>query len=136
MAGRQEVWENPWSINCLSFIWGVNGDQMHPASPEHRQQMLSMAVSAEMAQGAQILEMNQTSALLVKASPVNHVLHLLLTAFTCGVWAFVWLLVSATAQPRRFRMTVNEFGVVHRAGATTPGTGFEPHDGLWWRPNE
>ncbi|MFF2088270.1 hypothetical protein ACFVVM_31190 [Nocardia sp. NPDC058176] len=108
---------------------------MHPVSPEQRQQMLNMAVNSEVARGAQVLEMNQTSAVLSEVDAINHVLHLMITVFTCGFWVLVWLLVAATARPRSFRLTVDEFGIVQRSSSpklVTAG-GWEPHDGLWWR---
>lgn len=29
----------------------------------------------------------------------NHVLHFLITFFTCGVWGFVWLFIALAARP-------------------------------------
>lgn len=87
---------------------------MHPASPEHRQQMLNMAVNAEVAQGARIDELTQTSARLTKKPPVNHVLHAFLTVCTCALWLAVWLVVAEMARPQSLRLDVDEFGIVHR----------------------
>lgn len=111
---------------------------MQPVSPEQRQQLLSMAVYAEVARGAQVQTMDQTSALLLKVDPVNHVLHLLVTALTCGVWAVVWILVTASARVRTFRLAVDEFGIVQRSDlGRSDSRSWEPHDGRWWRgPND
>ncbi|WP_278266155.1 hypothetical protein [Nocardia sp. AG03] len=107
---------------------------MQPVSPEQRQQLLSMAVYAEVARGAQVQSMDQTSALLLKVDTVNHIFHLLMTAFTCGVWAVVWLLVTASARARTFRLVVDEFGIVqHSDQGRSDSRSWEPHDGLWWR---
>ncbi|GGN94195.1 hypothetical protein GCM10011610_56870 [Nocardia rhizosphaerihabitans] len=102
---------------------------MRLVDPEERQRLLSMAVNAEVSNGAQIEEMTQSSAVLLKMKQVNHVLHLLLTVFTCFLWAIVWILVSASVQPQRFRLAVDEFGIVHRSDVPR----WDPHDGLWWR---
>lgn len=38
--------------------------------------------------------------LLVPPHPTNHVLHALLTFFTCGMWAPVWIICWAVNQHR------------------------------------
>lgn len=107
---------------------------MHPVSPEQRQQMLGMAVNAEVVRGASIREMDQTSAVLLKKDEVNHILHLLLTVFTCGLWAIIWLLAAASARVHMYRLVVDEFGIVRRSKVREQGAWVaEPHDGIWWR---
>lgn len=46
---------------------------------------------------------------------VNHILHLLLTVFTFGLWAPIWLLVAicgAPAPQQSLLITVDEYGNV------------------------
>ena len=38
-----------------------------------------------------------------KEKTVNHVLHLLLTVLTCGLWAVIWLLAGAASLSERYR---------------------------------
>jgi len=38
---------------------------------------------------------------LVKGHPVNHILHLLLSVFTFGLWLPVWLLVALVSGEKR-----------------------------------
>jgi hypothetical protein len=38
---------------------------------------------------------------LAERQAPNHILHLLLTVFTAGLWLIAWLLVVATAPPFR-----------------------------------
>jgi hypothetical protein len=54
---------------------------------------------------------------------VNHVLHAILTIFTCFLWGIVWLIVAAgeTKDVRRL-VTVDESGGVWIDG------------NLWWPP--
>lgn len=47
-------------------------------------------------------------------SPVNHVLHLLITVFTVGLWFFVWMFLILThGKSRRVMIGVDEAGEVH-----------------------
>lgn len=39
----------------------------------------------------------QRPVLATRTKP-NHVLHFLVTMFTCGLWAFVWLFISLAAR--------------------------------------
>jgi hypothetical protein len=43
--------------------------------------------------------------LLIREKP-NHILHLILTVLTVGLWGFVWLAVTATKKNRPARCTV------------------------------
>jgi hypothetical protein len=48
--------------------------------------------------------------------PVNHVLHLILTLVTFGLWGIVWLVLSIVAASTRktVSLTVDEYGQVLR----------------------
>lgn len=55
----------------------------------------------------------ETSAVLVKGKRPNHVLHLLLTIFTAGLWGlFVWLPLSIFKHESRMVLRVDEMGQV------------------------
>jgi hypothetical protein len=62
----------------------------------------------------------QTSAVVVFGKPVNHVLHLLLTIFTCTLWGPVWLLVAAFSGERRTTVSVDQYGVASQHQAPMP----------------
>lgn len=48
---------------------------------------------------------------------VNHVLHLLLTLVTAGLWAFVWIVIAvSTPGARRLMLTVQPDGEVSVTG--------------------
>jgi hypothetical protein len=38
----------------------------------------------------------------VAGRPVNHVLHLLLTVFTVGIWIVPWIIVTANGGEKRY----------------------------------
>jgi hypothetical protein len=49
-------------------------------------------------------------AILVRGHRPNHVLHLILTLVTLGIWAIVWILVAIFQKERRTIIRVDEFG--------------------------
>lgn len=42
----------------------------------------------------------QQQRLFTRQKGVNHILHLLFTLFSCGLWAFVWLILTVSDNPR------------------------------------
>lgn len=51
-------------------------------------------------------------ATLIEGKPVNHVLHAILTVFTCLVWGIVWAVIAGTGGETREMLVVDEFGNV------------------------
>jgi hypothetical protein len=50
-------------------------------------------------------------AIVASGQPVNHLLHLLLTVFTVGLWALVWYYLAVTSgSVTRVRLAVDEYG--------------------------
>lgn len=55
---------------------------------------------------------------------VNHVLHLLISVFTCGLWVVMWFLLTVTApQAKVIYVMVDEWG---RAWSRRADKGWEP----------
>lgn len=51
--------------------------------------------------------------MITRAPKVNHVLHLLLTIFTAGLWLIVWFFIAATqSQDSRQIVSVDAYGNV------------------------
>lgn len=84
---------------------------MQQVSLEHRQHLLGMITNAQTAQGGRVIAADQVSAVILKVNPVNHILHLLLAVFTCGLWLPVWIF-EAWVRPRshQFQVWVDEYG--------------------------
>lgn len=85
-------------------------------SVAERQLILGQAVSWYTGSGWWIAARNDYVVTLVsqpRAGP-NHILHLLLTFFTCGLWAPGWLLVAITHKSavRQVTVSVDEYGQV------------------------
>lgn len=85
-----------------------------PVSLVERQERLSRMISTKTMQGFQVVDRNeqQASAVLMKpAVPVNHILHLLITTLTCGLWLLVWIfLVAKQQKEERIRLTIDQYG--------------------------
>jgi hypothetical protein len=49
---------------------------------------------------------------VVTGSAPNHVVHVLLLIFTCGLWLPLWILIAATQKEHRTTLFVDEAGRV------------------------
>jgi hypothetical protein len=81
-------------------------------SADERKQLLAQTVQNQVAQGARVESQSDFNAVLVKGHRVNHVLHLILTFFTLGLWVFVWLGLVIFGGEKRATANVDEFGNV------------------------
>jgi len=80
---------------------------------EDRQRRLAQAISARTMQGWNVVDRNDTDCSAVLDLPnkkINHVLHFLITLFTC-VWGIVWIIMAANAgKDLRLRVSIDTFG--------------------------
>jgi hypothetical protein len=60
---------------------------------------------------------------VITGRPVNHVLHLLLTLLTGGLWIFGWIIASAAGGETSHILTVDDAGSVVIQGDKTVNTG-------------
>jgi hypothetical protein len=93
---------------------GLQGDR-EPSSPQERMTMLDQAIAGFVGEGGRLVDRGEWTAVVLVGKPVNHVLHLVLTIcsiFCCGIWAPVWLFISAVGGERRQTLTVDEYGQV------------------------
>lgn len=81
-----------------------------PWTPDQRKAELGRAVASWTAGGSRVESMTDYQAVMVSGKPVNHVLHLLLSVFTCGAWAFVWIYLAVTGGESRSVLHVDEWG--------------------------
>lgn len=84
---------------------------------EHRQHVLMLALATETAQGGRVVAQDQTSAVIVRVEPINHVLHAVLSLLTCGVWLLVWFFLNARRRVHRYQVTVDQVGAVRHSPA-------------------
>lgn len=79
--------------------------------------ILADAVAAEVQRGARVTSQTDTTAFVqYGGKQTNHVLHLILSVLTVGLWLFVWPLVwlMHKLQTKAVRITVDEYGNVLR----------------------
>ncbi|MBM7438715.1 hypothetical protein [Streptomyces sp. HB132] len=79
--------------------------------------ILDWVVSRRVAAGWRVESRSGSQAVLVRGQPVNHVLHALLTAFSCFVWGAVWAALALTCKVERVVLTVDAQGQVITVGA-------------------
>jgi hypothetical protein len=91
----------------------------HPveASPNDQKRHLALAVQREVTAGYRVESQTDINAILVKGGKINHLLHLILTFFTCGVWALVWVALYAINREQRLILSVDDYGNVLRQTA-------------------
>lgn len=71
-----------------------------------RKQQLSNMVAMEVARGWRVESQTDTMAVVVRGKKPNHILHLLLTVFTLGLWLPVWLIVAMVSGEKRKTLSV------------------------------
>ena len=70
------------------------------------EQSLDAAIANYVKWGWRVESRTEHQAVIVKGHRPNHILHLILTLITLGVWAFVWILVVIFGGEKRQTITV------------------------------
>jgi hypothetical protein len=83
-----------------------------PQLPVDPQFALQNAIAASARSGWRLEGAYGNTATMASGQPANHVLHLILTLVSCGLWAPVWLFVAATSGVRRLVITVDPAGQI------------------------
>ena len=60
--------------------------------------------------GGRIETQDDRMAVILQGRPVNHILHLILTIVTLGIWGLVWLALVIFRGQKRQMITVDEYG--------------------------
>src|SRR5688500_4300357 len=86
-----------------------------PQRPDDKARRIALdnAVMKASRSGWRTVSRTVTQAQLVNGKSVNHILHLLLTLLTLGLWVFVWIGLAIFGGERQRLLTVDEFGIVH-----------------------
>jgi hypothetical protein len=66
-----------------------------------RDEAFDAQVASYLTQGWRIESRTAHSAVMVKGKPVNHILHLLLTLVTVGLWLPVWIFLTVARGEKR-----------------------------------
>lgn len=83
-----------------------------PITIEQRRLILASKVAAQVRKGWTVESQTDYQATLTKGHRPNHLLHLILTVLTLGLWAIVWIVVALTNRVKHKVITVDEFGHV------------------------
>ncbi len=78
-----------------------------------RRDRLMVAVESRVLQGYRVESQTDFQAVLVRGRRVNHILHLLLSIFTCGLWIIVWLALGLFGGEKRDVVRVDEQGGIY-----------------------
>ncbi len=85
-------------------------------SDEERAEILNQWVAAAVSRGGRVEGHTRFQAVIVYGRPVNHVLHAILTIFTCLLWGIVWLILAGTGGERREVLQIDPYGNVISSG--------------------
>ncbi len=92
-------------------------EQNTEASVEARKRALANAVQRDVAAGWRVESQTDTTAVMAKGKPINHLLHLVLSAITCGLWLFVWPVVWWINRDQHIVLNVDDYANVLRQTA-------------------
>ena len=92
-------------------------EQTQPAenltkSADERKATLDRTLADRGAQGWRIENRSDFQATIATGKRIHHVLHLILTILTAGLWAIVWIILAITGGIKRHLLTVDEYGNV------------------------
>ena len=76
--------------------------------------MLAQAMQAEVVTGGRVESQQDFQAVLIHGKPVNHILHLIVSLFTCGLWVFGWLALVIVGGEKRVMIVIDEYGNILR----------------------
>ena len=83
---------------------------MRRRSTEELKGILGRQVSMMAASGMRVESLSDFQAILVKGRRPHHLLHLIFTLMTSGLWAIVWLVLCIRGGEKRQVVWVDEFG--------------------------
>ncbi|MBO0913966.1 hypothetical protein [Streptomyces laculatispora] len=81
-----------------------------PPDAMQRALILDWAVSQRIASGWRVESRSATQVVMVRGRPLNHVLHAVLTVFSCFMWGVVWLVLGVTNKVERIALTADAMG--------------------------
>lgn len=86
--------------------------RQHRPLEERRRALDLTLLDATPRRGWRLVTLTETDAQLVKGHPTRHLLHLILTFCTFGLWMPVWILVAIMTGEKRRTLVVDDFGTV------------------------
>jgi hypothetical protein len=81
-----------------------------PLSNDERKAAMAARIAHFAREGWRVETLMDFQAILVRGHPTNHVLHLLLSVVTFGLWLVYWLAVALDGGEQRVVLHVDESG--------------------------
>lgn len=82
-----------------------------------RDELLEQTVARKVAEGMRVEYKGDQRAVLVYGKRPNHILHLLLSVVTLGLWIPVWIIIAIAGGEQRQAVSVDEHGEVWVGGS-------------------
>jgi len=82
-------------------------------TPDERKAILADAVAGQVRKGWGVQSQTDFQAVLVRGHRPNHLLHLILSIVTLGLWIPVWIVLSIVKRERHRVVQVDGFGNVN-----------------------
>lgn len=79
---------------------------------DQRKSALAAHLRIALNKGWRVESQTDFQASIVKGHRTNHILHLILSIVTAGLWLFVWLAVAIINKEHRRILVVDEYGNV------------------------
>lgn len=81
-----------------------------PLTDDQRKEMLAKRMQSFTGNGYRVESQTDFSVTFVKGRRPNHLLHLILSVLTLGLWLFVWIGVAIMAGEKRRVLTIDAYG--------------------------
>lgn len=110
VPNQQRYWDgSTWTDQTKEAEAGISTTKR---SADERRALLAQQLQSGAARGLRIESQSEFQAVLVEGQPVNHVLHAIITIFSCGLWGIAWIILAITGGEKREMVVVDEFGNV------------------------
>jgi len=83
--------------------------QFSERTDTERRELLAAEIRSGVAHGWRVESQSDFQAVLVRGKRPNHILHLLLSIFTLGLWIPVWIFLALVSHERRKVVTVGVY---------------------------
>lgn len=79
--------------------------------PDHQRAAIMHQVLSDLTfRGYRVEHADGWRAVIRYGSPINHVVHILLTVFTCGFWLPIWIIIMVVGGEKRRHIHIDEYG--------------------------
>lgn len=108
VPNQQRYWDGKaWTDQTKTAEAGISTTKR---SADERKALLAQQIQSASARGLRVESQSDFQAVMVEGKPVNHVLHAIITIFSCGLWGIVWIILAITGGEKREMVVVDEFG--------------------------